>query len=151
MPIHSSLRPNSALAGHVRAGLGALQSSDKEFIEPDIRADFSESIDIDRAFQASHSDDNRWDYLLGHEAQGVVVAFEPHTGASTRAVGEVIAKKAAAVGQLRGHLKPNAKVVSWYWAASKAEFVPFDKQLLRLQQAGIRFVGKKLLRKHLPK
>jgi hypothetical protein len=87
--------------------------------------------------------------LPGHGTSASVVALEPHSASSSE-VSTVIAKRARAREQLRAHLKENVVVSRWYWVASgRVDFVPFDKQMRRLEQAGITFVGKQLQAKHL--
>jgi len=66
-------------------------------------------------------------------------------------ISKVIKKKAAAKLQLAQHLKPGAKITSWLWVSSgKVHFADTEKARLRLAQQGIRFVGRKVLPKHLP-
>jgi hypothetical protein len=112
----------------------------------------AESLDLDEALRAHHPNDPRWDYLLGVVAEGVeahVVGLEPHS-AETAEVKTVIAKRKAALAQLDQHLRPKVKVKKWLWVASGGvDFVPHDKVLLRLAQAGIEFVGKQLEARHL--
>jgi hypothetical protein len=62
----------------------------------------------------------------------------------------VIAKKNAAKGQLRDHLKPGSAIAAWFWVASgKVDFAPHDKVIRRLEQEGITFVGGTLREKEL--
>jgi hypothetical protein len=150
-PVRAILVPHSRLHQEVADGLGALKKADKKLIEEAIRNQFSDSVDIDAALKAGHDQENRWDYLLGHDPTSLVVALEPHS-ASTSEVSTVIEKRAKAKEQLRAHLKQGAQIVAWYWVASgKIDFVPHEKQVNRLNQAGINFVGSRLVAKHLPK
>jgi hypothetical protein len=64
----------------------------------------------------------------------------------------VIAKRKAALEQLRPHLKPGVFVTDWFLVASgRVDFIPMEKATARLAQNGIRFVGTKLLRGALPR
>jgi hypothetical protein len=115
----------------------------------ELRASFADSLDLDEATRADHPNDNRWDYLLGHGPSSNVVAVEVHS-AETSQVGVVIAKKERSRVHLREHLTPGSSVAAWYWIASNAAaLVPFDKVKLRLEQNGIRMVGRSLQAKHL--
>jgi hypothetical protein len=63
----------------------------------------------------------------------------------------VIAKRQAALVQLREHLREGKSVSEWFWVASgRVDFLDIEKARYRLDQNGIKFVGKKLLKKHLP-
>jgi hypothetical protein len=100
--------------------------------------------------RAGHHQENRWDYLIGHAPSTLVVGLEPHS-AKRDQISTVIAKRKAAVDQLRSHLKSDARIAAWLWVASgKVHFVDTEKARRRLDQNGIRFVGTKVLRKHLP-
>ena len=56
-----------------------------------------------------------------------------------------------ALQQLQGHLKTGARVADWFWVASgKVDFLPLEKAHMRLASSGIRFIGTRLLKKHLP-
>ena len=110
---------------------------------------FADSLDIDEAFKEGREQENRWDYLLGHEPGKQVVAVEPHS-ASTSEVTTVINKRLAARQQLRDHLRDGVDVKIWLWVASgKVRFVPMEKAMFRLAQNGIEFVGRKITNKHL--
>lgn len=130
-------------------GLGAVKNVHRGLIEDELRSDFEDSLDIDMELREGRESENRWDYLLGHAPNSVVVALEPHP-ASTREVSVVIAKRSKAKEQLRPHLAEGARIAAWIWIASgRIDFVPHDKQMHRLMEAGITFVGGRLLRKHL--
>lgn len=150
-PVRLLLLPKSPLAAGVRDGLGALKQADKRLVDEEIRPSFVDSIDIDEGLRAGREQENRWDYLLGHDETLTVVALEPHS-AYTNEVSTVVAKKRAARQQLRDHLKPGSKIAAWFWVASgKVDFVPHDKVIRRLDQEGITFVGGMLRAKDLPK
>ncbi len=150
-PTRSALVPKSALHQFICDGLSAVKDSHKKLLHDAVRTSFTDSLDLDAALRAAHGQANRWDYLLGHRTSNAVVGLEPHT-ASTGEVGTVIAKRKAAIEQLKKHLKPSSYVAEWFWVASgRVDFVPFDRHVLRLEQAGIRFVGKMLREEHLPK
>jgi hypothetical protein len=147
--VRRSLRPQSSLLACVADGLGAVRSADRACIEATPRAEFADSLDIDRAFRQGREHENRWDYLLGHGPSATVVALEPHS-ASQDEISTVIAKRRQAREQLADHLKPGSGITAWYWVASgKVAFANTERAMRRLEQNGIRFVGKELRRKHL--
>ena len=106
-PIRSLLALASPLIPSVLPGLKALSST--EYIDESIRVRFSDSLDLDKALQSQFPEDPRWDYLLGLGNPSVVVGLEAHT-AHTDQVSVVIAKRAAAIRQLRGHLRKGRSV-----------------------------------------
>jgi hypothetical protein len=124
---------------------------DRKLVDRSLRSEFADSLEIDENLRRGREQENRWDYLLGHEPSAVLVGLEPHS-ATTGEVSTVIGKRSAALEQLRGHLKSGRTVTSWFWVASgKVDFVPHEKAVTRLAQNGITFVGSKLTGKHLPK
>lgn len=150
-PIRRALLPNSSLRRDVRDGLEAIEKKHRSLLGADIRVCFADSLEIDESLRRGNDQANRWDYLLGHSESEAVVGLEPHS-ASTSEVSTVIGKKKAALRQLASHLKPGARVVSWFWVASgRVDFVPHERVVRRLDQAGITFVGETLKKKHLPK
>jgi len=141
--------PVLALAG-LKSGLSALRKADRALIDHDVRQTFAESLDLDSALRARHPQDRRWDYLLGHAPSTSMVGLEPHS-AKQDEISAVIAKRRAALAYLRDHLRPGKRVVSWFWVASgRVFFADTEKARRRLDQAGIKFVGTRLLEKHLP-
>jgi hypothetical protein len=149
-PVRAALSPASSLQARVEDGLGAMENDHHGYIEKSLRAEFADSLNLDEAMGAGHAQENRWDYLLGHGPTTAVVALEPHSARQDE-VSTVIAKRTAARDQLRPHLKPNARIAAWLWVASgRVHFADTEKARLRLDQNGIQFVGKRLLRKHLP-
>jgi len=143
-------QPRTPTRAAVEDGLLAVKAGDKEFIDPSVRATFADSLDLDAALQAEYPQDNRWDYLLGHQPSRSVVGIEPHS-AKQREVSTVIAKRRAAQEHLRVHLKPGQRVATWLWVASgKVQFADTEKIRLRLDQEGVAFVGTRVLAKHLP-
>ena len=47
--------------------------------------------------------------------------------------------------------RASSQIVRWLWVASGVvDFQPFDRAIRQLDQAGITFVGKQVLAKHLP-
>lgn len=140
---------SSPLREAIRKGLGALESGHRSYVDGPIRTAFDESVDIDAALKSEAPTDNRWDYLLGHDESSEVVGLEPHS-ANTKEISVVIAKKKAALDQLRPHLKSGKRVARWFWVASgKTSFLPHEKCVLQIQQAGIDFVGRSLKEKNL--
>ncbi|MBI5511018.1 MAG: hypothetical protein HY903_19830 [Deltaproteobacteria bacterium] len=129
--------------------MGAVKKEHRGFLEDSIKADFSDSVDIDEAFRPGHEQEHRWDYLLGHRTAKVVIGLEPHS-AKQGEVSTLIAKRTAAQDHLRSHLKSGAKITAWLWVASGAvHFADTEKTRRQLDQHGILFVGTKVLRRHL--
>ncbi|MCK6574822.1 hypothetical protein L6V77_27440 [Myxococcota bacterium] len=134
----------------MKDGLGAVQTTHKDYLSVELRTAFADSIDIDAALKAGHESENRWDYLLGHAPSGLVVAVEPHSARDDE-IATVINKRAAARAQLKDHLRPGAKIARWLWVASgKVRFASTEKAGFRLAQHGIEFVGSQVQAKHLP-
>lgn len=149
-PIRSSLKKSSALQYEVHDGIGAIERSHRVYLAEEIRSSFDDSLDLDKALLEGHEQENRWDYLLGHAQSAAVIGIEPHS-AKQDEISTVIKKKRAAKQQLTEHLKPGARITAWLWVASgKVHFVDTEKARRRLDQQGIRFVGRKVLSKHLP-
>jgi hypothetical protein len=112
--------------------------------DEEIRSVFADSIDLDAALCADHPSEKRWDYLLGHASTQRVVAIEAHP-AKTNEVSVVIAKKSAALDQLKVHLRPGANVKGWQWlwvASSGIKILKMSSEWRALQRAGIHCVGK---------
>jgi hypothetical protein len=149
-PIRRGLLAKSALQPLVKDGVQALKREHRSMIAEEIRESFVDSLDIDHAFEHGHEQENRWDYLLGYDPAQAIIGIEPHSAKNDQ-ISTVIAKRKYALLQLRDHLKPGAHVVEWYWVASgRVDFAPFERASLRLQQEGITFIGKALLKRHLP-
>lgn len=147
--ILAGLIETSSLKGHVRTGLGAIEAGHREHFAAEVKALFSDSLDLDKAIKAGHERENRWDYLLGCTLNGTVVAVEPHS-AEQGEVDVIIRKRAAAQKHLRGHLKPGITISRWLWVASgKCHFADTEKIRRKLDQHGIEFVGARVQRKHL--
>lgn len=134
----------------VKKGLGAMERAHKSYIDDKVQKEFADSLDIDAAFHGQNPNDNRWDYLLGHKPSGHIIGLEPHSARQDE-VSTVVAKRRAALNQLRAHLKPGTCVKEWLWVASgKVQFADTEKMRRQLDQNGITFVGTKVLAKHLP-
>lgn len=149
-PIRRALTEESTLQPLVKDGLGAVQRAHKDYLAEAVRTAFADSIDIDEALKQGREQENRWDYLLGHEASGTIVAVEPHSARDDE-VSTIIAKRTAARDQLRVHLRPGATVARWLWVASgRVSFANTEKTKFRLDQNGITFVGRQVQARHLP-
>lgn len=149
-PIRVALVPPSSLQSHVHDGLGAIETRHRRYIEGSLRTDFADSLDLDGAMRSGHDQESRWDYLLGYAPTTKVVGLEPHS-AREGEISIVIAKRRAASDQLRLHLKAGARIEAWLWVASgRVYFADTEKTRRRLDQNGIRFVGARVHRKHLP-
>lgn len=151
-PVRQALRQNSSLRPRVEDGLGAVKrQQDRERFASSVRAAFADSLELDEAMREDHQQDKRWDFLLGHRPSKEVIAVEIH-GARSEDVTAVIGKRTEALKQLRDHLAPGSRVSRWLWVASgRVHFAPTGKDLKRLDQNGIEFIGTPLLPKHLPK
>lgn len=146
--VRNALTDRSTIRALVRDGLGAVKDKDKRFIDPSIRTQFVDSIDTDEAFRVGRDQEPRWDYLLGHPS-ATLIAVEPHS-AKTDEIQAVIKKKKSLEHQLNGHLKDGAHISKWLWVASGTVcFPPGSKYEFRLRQAGISFVGRCVMAKHL--
>jgi uncharacterized DUF497 family protein len=129
---------------------GAIKSDHRDYIGSSIRVEFADSIDLDEAMREGHEEENRWDYLLGHMPSKIVIALEPHSARDTE-ISTIIAKRKAAMKQLRPHLQTSARIASWIWVASgPVHFADTEKARRQLDQHGIQFVGRIMLSKHLP-
>jgi len=149
-PVRSALKKGSSLHSKVEDGIGALEKPHRRYLAEDLHRSFADSLDLDKATHEGHEQENRWDYLLGHTPSGEVIALEPHS-AKRDQITMVIKKRAAAKEQLRDHLRPGARVTAWLWVASgKVHFADTEKARRRLDQHGIRFVGKRVSAKHQP-
>lgn len=149
-PVRAALKEDSSLLPRVADGLGAVEKVHKALIEEGIRSHFDDSLESDEGLREGRESEHRWDYLLGHAPSSSVVGLESHSAYTTE-VSVVIKKRAAALEQLRAHLRPGKRVVEWYWVASgRVDFVPHEKQVNLLAQHGVRFVGKQLRAKDLP-
>jgi hypothetical protein len=150
-PIRAALITTSTLLVKVADGLGGLKRLHvSEHLEESIRASFQDSLDLDKGLTKGREQENRWDYLLGHSNSRRIIGLEPHS-AKTDQISKVIAKRKAAIDQLRDHLKAHARVAAWLWVASgKVAFADTERARLLLDQNGIRFVGRMVLPKHLP-
>ncbi|NKE44360.1 hypothetical protein HB662_06195 [Roseomonas frigidaquae] len=148
-PVKLALQPNSPLLSQVKDGLGAIQSTHRRHIDQELREHFVDSIDTDRALQKGREQEHRWDYLIGHGPTKKVFGLEPHSAENSE-ISTVISKLAAARIQLREHLRDGVNVAEWFWVASgEVQFAPLEKATLRLNQSGIKFVGRKVMAKHI--
>ena len=151
-PLHTPVREASAahstMKAFVQDGMGAVKDKDKKFIDASIRTQFTDSLDTDEVFRVGRDQEPRWDYLLGHENRSLI-AVEPHS-AKTDEIQAVINKKRALRQQLNGHLKDGMYISKWLWVASGPVcFSCGSKYEILLSQAGIKFVGRCVLAKHL--
>jgi hypothetical protein len=147
-PVREALAAHSTITAFVQDGMGAVKDKDKKFIDASIRTQFADSLDTDEAFRVGRDQEPRWDYLLGHENRSLI-AVEPHS-AKTDEIQAVINKKRALRQQLNGHLKDGMHISKWLWVASGPVCFPRgSKYEILLSQAGIKFVGRCVLVKHL--
>lgn len=147
-PVREILKPESTLLARVRSGLEALEKPHRRQISPELANQFGDSLDLDKALQGVHPEEPRWDYLLGYTVNQRVIAVETHSAKEDQ-ISKVIAKRVAALRQLRPHLKQACRIEAWIWVASGVvDFADTEIARRRLDQAGISFVGKVLLLKH---
>ena len=149
-PIRRVLHERSMLHASVRDGMDAVKQPHRDCFEAAIRSAFADSLELDEALRVGREREHRWDYLVGHEASGEVIAIEPHS-AKQDEISTVIRKRRAALEQLADHLRDGARISKWLWVASgKVQFANTEKTKLVLDQSGIEFVGTRVLAKHLP-
>ena len=150
--IRNHLKADSSLQPLVRDRLDALDRSHRSYIDGSIHGAFVDSLNLDAALLASHPQANRWDYLLGLDEPAVMIGLEPHS-AKDDEVQTVLKKRQAAIQHLAPHLlRADRKVKEWFWVASgTVKFAPSGKALFRLNQGGVKFVGRALTKKHLNK
>lgn len=98
-PVRKALNPKSSILQFVKDGLEALEKEHHQYIEPPLRAEFGDSIDIDKAVLSGNEEENRWDYLLGYMPNGKVIALEQHSAKQSE-ISSIIAKRKAAREQL---------------------------------------------------
>ena len=147
--VRRALVPTSPLLALVQDGIGAVEKSHRDYIDPSLRSEFEDSLEIDASLKKGHEQENRWDYLLGHGPTTSMIALEPHS-AKDEEVTTIIKKRRSAREQLQPHLNDGAKIVAWLWVASgKVKFAATEKAQRQLDQHGIKFVGTQLKRKHL--
>jgi hypothetical protein len=150
-PVRGSLRKDSRLMPLVFDNLGALDNLHLQHFDKTIRRTISDSLDLDKAMNAEHPESNRWDYLLGHHPSRTVVAVELHQ-AKDNQITNVINKRRKALEQMEGHLRDGVQVKKWLWVASgKVYLANTEKDIRRLDQNDIEFVGKRITAKNLPK
>jgi hypothetical protein len=136
-PLRRALRDDSALLPSVADGLGAVKASHRDHFDAAIRATFADSLDLDAAIEKGHEEENRWDYLLGHEPSGEVVAVEPHS-AKQNEITTLIKKRQAALEHLKSHITDGKRVSKWLWVASgKVHFADTEKARRHLDDKGI--------------
>lgn len=135
-PIRDALRETSRLRALVRDGLGAMKGEHRARLDTALGRDSADSLDVDEALREKHPQDNRWNYLLGHEPTRHLVGVESHAAREDQ-IGNVIQKRKAALDQLREHLKDGVTVHSWLWLSSgDVQFADTEKARRRLDQAG---------------
>jgi len=143
-PVRAALKTHSPLQGMVKDGLGALTNTHRIHFDDSVRASLVDSLDIDEGLKQGREQENRWDYLLGHEPSQKLVGVEPHS-AQNNEITTVIRKRDAARRQLQEHLRDGVFVSKWIWVASgKVHFLPMEKATLRLAEKGIQFVSQKI-------
>lgn len=148
-PIRDSIKQDSKLQQQITDGLGAVAKAHHCYFIEKIRPLFSDSLNIDEAFRQGREQENRWDYLLGNKNNNKIIGVEPHS-ATNGEITTVINKRKYALRQLKDHIKDGRNVSKWLWVASgTVKFMPLEKNILRLDQNGIKFVGKQIKAKDL--
>lgn len=146
-PLAGGLKKGSPLQERIERGIRAL-GPDRDALDPNVRRDFGDSLALDDALAKEHSNDRRWDYLLGHRPSQRILALEVHA-ATDGEVQAILEKKRAAEQQLGPHLRRDVRVARWFWASSGCVGLSPRGPRLRLAEEGIEFVGRRLQRKHL--
>jgi len=148
-PIRSALRPDSTLRAKVASGLGAVAAGDRKHVDAALHPRIADSLETDTSLRTGRECENRWDYLLGDGTHKTVVGLEPH-GASDKEIKVVVAKREAALRQLRPHLREGQHVAAWFWVQSSGSgFLGTTKARRIANQNGITFVGRRLMACHL--
>lgn len=148
-PVRAALKADSPLQSSIHDGLGAVSRSHRQYFDENIRHLIADSLDTDAALRKGREQENRWDYVIGYGPSLKVFAVEPHSAENSE-ISVVVKKRAAALNQLRDHLRDGAIVSKWLWVASgKVQLLPLGAARLSLAKHGIEFVGPKVLLKHL--
>lgn len=143
------LAPTSRLRLQVQPGVQALRAAERDLVDASIRASIKSSLNLDDAMRVDYPNDHRWDYLIDRKAAVGVIAVEFHSAKNDQ-VSEVIRKRKSALTQMQGHVPSGRTVARWIWIASgKVRFADTEREMLRLAQSGIEFVGGTLREKHL--
>lgn len=122
-------------------GLGALRRTDVNLIIESERQKVDDSLDLDAAMQASHPNENRWDYLLSLLTTQRLIALEPHPAKESE-IASMIAKRARARSFLDSHLQPGHSITRWIWVSPGAtRFSRMERAQRLLAQHGIDYVG----------
>jgi hypothetical protein len=146
-PLHVALEPASPLTRHVKEGIQALEKTHRDLVDDAAKGEIADSLDLDGALREAHSQEHRWDYLLGHRTTESVVALEPHSGTAA----DLVAKRKAALTQLRPHLRPRVRIAKWLWVTeSSVHHADTERWSRLLDENGIELVGKRVRSKHLP-
>jgi hypothetical protein len=90
------------------------------YFDEAVRASFADSLDVDEALKVGREQENRWDYLLGHEPSRRIVGIEPHSAENSE-ITTVIRKLEAARLQLRDHLRDGVFVAKCLPTEAEAE------------------------------
>jgi hypothetical protein len=143
--VQKALKAGTVLAARVKQGKQALKNIDRDRIEESPTARVVDSLDLDTATKDTHSNENRWDYLLGTtRAHLTFIAVEVHE-ANTGQAKVLIAKKRAAQEILASNLNKGHSVKRWYWVASgKTRITRGTPESRLLDAAGIVLVGSRL-------
>jgi len=141
--LKSELHATSALQKHIMNGIDALDRRDQELIAPDERRRVGDSLYLDKAVEADHPQEHRWDYVLSVPDAAAIIGIEPHSAKDSE-ISVVIKKKCWAAGYLRKHMSSRG-VSRWFWVThGRVGISILDKERRRLSKYGIEFVGKSL-------
>jgi hypothetical protein len=142
--VSGSLKESSSLQSHVQSGLGAFIQAHRGLIAVEARERITQSLDLDRAAQASHPSSPRWDYIVSTREGTALTAVEPHA-ASDHEIPRLIQKQRWAKEFLRTHLKASATVSRWIWVTEgRVGFSRMDRLRRTLDKNGIEFAGRVL-------
>jgi len=124
--------------------MGAFTGGHGKLIAEDQRSRIGDSLDLDAASRVEHPQANRWDYIISIPASQTFAGIEPHSAKDDQ-ISVVIQKKEHAVEYLRSHLQHSCRITKWFWVTEgRVSFSKMDRARRRLDQKGIRFVGRVL-------
>ncbi len=142
--LKDALNETSPLRDLVQARMGAFTRGHTKLIALEQRPKIGDSLDLDSASRDEHPQANRWDYIVSIPDSQFLAGIEPHS-AKDLEVSVVIRKKEHAEQYLRNHLRNGYRIKKWFWVTDgPVSFSRMDRARRRLDQKGIRFVGRVL-------
>lgn len=145
-PTHlkEALNEESPLRDLVETGMGAFTRGHGKLIAEEQRSRIGDSLDLDAASKSEHPQANRWDYIISIPDLQTFAGIEPHR-AKDDEITVVIQKKEHADEYLRSHLRHGCRITKWFWVTEgRVSFSKMDRAHRRLDQRGVKFVGRVL-------